>query len=98
MDVLLHACVCVRACVRVWCGCVCVIDLDWTQRVYHESSVSTFPPDLAQLSTQLATASGYTRSFEAQAAIVNFYTLNSTLGGHLDDSEFDVGAPIISIR
>lgn len=80
--------------------CLTFLILDWTQNIYHEGDFTTFPPDLAQLATQLAIISGYPRSknFEAEAAIVNFYAPDSTLGGHLDESEFDVSAPIVSIR
>ena len=36
--------------------------------------------------------------FSAEAAIVNFYHLDSTLSGHTDHSERDLSLPLLSIR
>lgn len=36
--------------------------------------------------------------FEAEAAIVNYYRLDSTLSGHTDHSEKDLTKPLLSIR
>lgn len=36
-------------------------------------------------------------SYQAEAAIVNYYHLDSTLSAHVDHSEFDKKAPLISI-
>ena len=38
------------------------------------------------------------RSFRPEAAIVNYYQLGATLSGHIDHSEDDLTAPLISIR
>jgi alkylated DNA repair protein alkB family protein 1 len=35
--------------------------------------------------------------FVPEASIVNFYPLNSSMGGHLDDAEHDLTKPIVSI-
>ena len=36
--------------------------------------------------------------FIAEAAIVNYYHLDSTLSGHRDQSEMDLSIPLLSIR
>jgi alkylated DNA repair protein alkB family protein 1 len=35
-------------------------------------------------------------SFRPEAAIVNFYHMDSSIGGHTDHSEFDLSAPLLS--
>ena len=68
----------------------------WTERAYEaESRPDTFPPALAQLTTELASAAG--AAVRPQAAIVNFYSADSTMGGHLDDAEPCQTAPIVSL-
>ena len=68
----------------------------WTERAYEpESRPDTFPPALAQLTTELASAAG--EAVRPQAAIVNFYSADSTMGGHLDDAEPCQTAPIVSL-
>ena len=37
-------------------------------------------------------------SFEPEAAIVNYYHLDSTLSGHTDHSEKDLSVPLLSLR
>ncbi|XP_071798633.1 nucleic acid dioxygenase ALKBH1-like [Asterias amurensis] len=68
---------------------------DWTSKLYHHDNHTVFPEDLSALSSIIADVMGYP-SFDTQAAIVNYYHLDSTLGGHTDHSEFDLTAPIIS--
>ena len=68
----------------------------WTERAHEpESRPDTFPPALAQLTTELASAAG--EAVRPQAAIVNFYSADSTMGGHLDDAEPCQTAPIVSL-
>lgn len=69
---------------------------DWTKKVYVSSRWSRFPTDLADLSHCLASVLGY-HSYNAEAAIVNYYHSDSTLSGHVDRSEFDKRAPLLSI-
>ena len=69
---------------------------DWTRRVYASVAPAPFPASLASLVASLAASVG--SSTRAEAAIVNYYALDSTLGGHLDDSEYYMGSPIVSIR
>lgn len=70
---------------------------DWNNKVYNEDQYSPFPKDLGPMSALIAEVLGYPR-FQSQAAIVNFYHMDSTLGGHTDHSEFDLTAPLISYR
>ena len=49
------------------------------------------------MTQMIATVFGY-ETFKAQAAIVNYYHMDSSLGGHTDHSEFDLKMPIISYR
>jgi len=67
----------------------------WTERTYDPARVSPFPPQLAVLASELAQACGET--MVAEAAIINFYSARSTMGGHKDDAEPCQAAPIISI-
>jgi len=68
---------------------------NWDSKVYNEDSKSDFPPDLALLSKYVANVLGY-KNFNAEAAIVNYYYMNSTLSGHTDHSEQFLEAPLFS--
>ena len=57
----------------------------WTPRSYDPGKHSHFPPELARLAADLALASG--GRLRAEAAIVNYYKSNATMGGHRDDAE-----------
>eukprot|EP00128_Syssomonas_multiformis_P016081 Colp12_sorted_trinity150504_noHs@13399 len=69
---------------------------DWTNKVYRDEDWSPFPTELASLSSHYAKAVGY-RGFVAEAAIVNYYHLDSTLSAHTDHSEENKTAPLVSI-
>jgi len=69
---------------------------NWDSKVYSEHSVSKFPWDLAILSKYIAAAVGF-HQFEPEAAIVNYYHLDSSLGGHVDSSELDLSLPLVSV-
>lgn len=56
-----------------------------------------FPNDLGLLTKYFALALGF-MDFKAEAAIVNYYNLDSTLSGHQDRSEINQEAPLFSIR
>ena len=46
----------------------------------------------------MAAAAGFGGGFRsAEAAIVNFYPMDATLGGHTDHSEPNLEAPLLSI-
>lgn len=65
--------------------------------MYSEDSKNDFPADLQTLSRFVANVLGY-QYFTAEAAIVNFYHMNSTLSGHTDHSEKNLDAPLLSFR
>ncbi|KAI5646379.1 2OG-Fe(II) oxygenase superfamily domain-containing protein [Phthorimaea operculella] len=69
---------------------------NWDTKVYTEDNKSQFPEDLAELSDILAQYLGY-EGFEAQAAIVNYYHMDSTLSAHTDHSEVNLEAPLFSV-
>lgn len=71
---------------------------DWDTKVYTEEHRHRFPDDLAQLSKYIANALGLTGTYSAEAAIVNFYPLGTTLAGHTDHSEKNLDAPLFSFR
>lgn len=70
---------------------------DWDTKVYAENRRHKFPDDLARLSQYLADVLGL-GAYSAEAAIVNFYPLGTTLAGHTDHSEKNLNAPLFSIR
>ncbi|XP_077549150.1 alpha-ketoglutarate-dependent dioxygenase AlkB isoform X2 [Haemaphysalis longicornis] len=51
---------------------------------------------LRKLVKKLATLIGYP-GLEPEAAIVNYYAMNSTLSGHVDHSELDLESPLFSV-
>ncbi|XP_067680496.1 nucleic acid dioxygenase ALKBH1-like [Haliotis asinina] len=69
---------------------------DWTAKKYYADQHSEFPADLGVLSSCIAEALGY-KDFSPEAAIVNYYHMDSTLAGHTDHSEFDQEAPLLSV-
>lgn len=73
-----------RACFSFW-------------QVYSEQKHTPFPEDIADLCSFLADTLGFA-DFTAQAAIINYYHLNSTLSAHQDISEPYQEAPLFSIR
>lgn len=70
---------------------------NWDTKIYSEDLKDTFPSDLAGLSKYFANALGY-KDFNAEAAIVNYYHMDSTLSGHTDHSEQYLEAPLFSFR
>jgi alkylated DNA repair protein alkB family protein 1 len=69
---------------------------DWTNKVYNENDFTPVPVDVARLSQLIASLIGFS-NYKAEAGIVNYYHLNSTLSGHQDYSEKNMKAPLISI-
>ncbi|KAL1502383.1 hypothetical protein ABEB36_007530 [Hypothenemus hampei] len=69
---------------------------NWDTKVYTENNRGQFPTDLKHMTEFLAKVLGF-EQFSAQAAIVNFYHLNSTLSGHTDHSERNLNAPLFSL-
>lgn len=70
---------------------------DWNTKLYYKQSHSPFPDDLFRLTQCVLRVLGFPL-FRAEAAIINYYHLDSTLSGHTDHSEQDLTAPLISIR
>jgi len=54
--------------------------------------------DLSKLSKTIIKLLQFPDEFMAEAAIVNFYHPSSTLSGHTDHSEYNLSAPLLSIR
>ncbi|XP_065185297.1 nucleic acid dioxygenase ALKBH1-like [Sycon ciliatum] len=69
---------------------------DWTNKVYYKEKVSPVAADVDELCGVMARVLKFDE-FKAEAGIVNFYHLDSTLSGHTDHSEFDLTAPLFSI-
>ena len=73
---------------------------DWNTKEYKTDQEDwDFPPDLAELCQVLLRQIPQFEvlDFKAQAAIVNFYPLDATLSGHVDFSEPNKEAPLLSI-
>ncbi|XP_055606629.1 nucleic acid dioxygenase ALKBH1 isoform X2 [Uranotaenia lowii] len=68
---------------------------DWDNKVYEEAARDEFPSDLGRLCCHFARALGFL-DFRAEAAIVNYYPIGSTLAGHTDHSEKNLDAPLFS--
>ncbi|KRT80731.1 hypothetical protein AMK59_6322, partial [Oryctes borbonicus] len=68
---------------------------NWDTKVYSEDRKGIFPRDLAMLCNYIAVALGFV-NFKAEAAIVNYYHMDSTLSGHTDHSEQNLEAPLFS--
>ncbi|XP_014085376.1 nucleic acid dioxygenase ALKBH1 [Bactrocera oleae] len=68
---------------------------DWDSKKYSEEKCGEFPEDLASLSAYFASALGF-QLYKAQAAIVNFYPIGTTLSAHTDHSEPNRTAPLFS--
>lgn len=69
---------------------------DWDTKIYSEDKRHKFPEDLAALNKYFAMALGFDQ-FSAEAAIVNYYPIGTTLAGHTDHSEKNLNAPLFSI-
>lgn len=70
---------------------------NWDSKVYNYKDRSEFPEDLAKMSAFVAQSAGHP-NFQAEAAIVNYYPLGTTLAGHVDNSEQNLDAPLFSFR
>lgn len=66
-------------------------------QVYSEENRDVFPMELAELCDIVARYLGYV-NFKAEAAIVNYYHMGSTLSAHTDHSEVNLEAPLFSFR
>ena len=79
---------------------------NWDTKKYSDKSVSPFPNDLRDLCKIIISFIGeldqkdirdeFITGYKPEAAIVNFYPVNSSLGGHTDHSEPNRKAPLLS--
>ncbi|XP_003707571.2 alpha-ketoglutarate-dependent dioxygenase AlkB [Megachile rotundata] len=69
---------------------------DWDTKLYSETCKTKMPTELTALTSVLAQTLGF-MNFKAEAAIVNYYRMNSSLSGHTDHSEINTEAPLFSI-
>jgi alkylated DNA repair protein alkB family protein 1 len=70
---------------------------DWTARKYHQQQPVAFPTDISVLTRLIAHACG-SAPYKPEAAIVNYYKTEGSMGGHLDNAEYEMKKPIVSIR
>lgn len=63
---------------------------------YKEEKYYGFPDDLASLMKVVAIIIGY-EHYVPETAIVNYYPIGSSMGGHTDHYEEDLDAPLLSI-
>ncbi|CAN6472350.1 unnamed protein product [Victoria cruziana] len=74
------------------------MQFDWSKRGYDVSLPhGTIPDMLSKISRRLARLAVPNGEFHPEAAIVNYYGPDDTLGGHVDDMEADWTKPIVSI-
>ncbi|KAL2332657.1 hypothetical protein Fmac_013870 [Flemingia macrophylla] len=75
------------------------LQFDWSKRNYDESLPhNRIPESLCELAKQLAKPALLAGvEFRPEGAIVNYFGLGDTLGGHLDDMEADWSKPIVSL-
>lgn len=69
---------------------------NWDTKIYDTDTKLDFPVDLEELCSVLADAISF-EAFKSQAAIVNYYHVGSTLCAHVDNSEHNLTAPVISL-
>lgn len=73
---------------------------DWTTKEYvldkHQDASNNFPPLLKQVAVELCSALGF-KDFCPEAGVINMYQLRSTLMGHVDRSEKNMTAPLVSL-
>ncbi|CAF90957.1 unnamed protein product, partial [Tetraodon nigroviridis] len=69
---------------------------NWDAKTYSPDHHTPFPPDLHLLSHHIAAACGFP-TFNAEAAILNYYHSDSSLGIHVDESELDHSHPLLSL-
>ncbi len=73
---------------------------NWTTKEYNFDEVDNsaiFPEDLAQWTRQAVDELGFGSDYRPEAGIVNFYQPEDTLTGHVDRSEKNMEAPLVSL-
>ncbi|XP_027857186.1 nucleic acid dioxygenase ALKBH1 [Xiphophorus couchianus] len=69
---------------------------NWDTKTYSANSYTPFPADLHMLSVRITVACGFP-GFNSEAAILNYYRSDSSLGIHVDESELDHSRPLLSL-
>ncbi|XP_017287155.1 nucleic acid dioxygenase ALKBH1 [Kryptolebias marmoratus] len=69
---------------------------NWDTKTYSAHRFTPFPTDLHALSFRITAACGFP-GFSSEAAILNYYRSDSSLGIHVDESELDHSWPLLSL-
>lgn len=73
---------------------------NWTTKQYNFDDKDLnceFPEDLGQWIKRAAYQLGFGSDYKPEAGIVNFYQSDDTLTGHIDRSELNMTAPLVSL-
>ena len=79
--------------------------LRWTHLGYHfdynyvnykEEKYYGFPDDLSMLMKSIAKGLGF-EDYSPETAIINYYPVGSSMGGHTDHYEEELDAPLLSV-
>ena len=71
-------------------------EIQWTTRKYHKDKFVKFPDDIGNFCELIACQCG-SGPYKPEAAIVNFYSKDRLMGGHVDDAEHEMTKPIVSL-
>lgn len=81
--------------VRKWRWTTIGKGYDWTSKEYNEN-VTEIPNEIAGICQTVANSLGF-KEYEPNAGIINFYQFRDSLTGHVDRSEVNHAAPLVSI-
>lgn len=70
---------------------------DWTNKIYDENFRNDFPSELQKLICEAFAKALSFENYKAEAAIINFYPIGTTLSSHTDHSEFSLECPLFSV-
>lgn len=71
---------------------------DWTSKEYDFAKDPVpFPPELAEYCRKVCARLGFGHDYRAEAGIVNYYQTGDTLTSHVDRSERNMEAPLLSM-
>lgn len=69
--------------------CTLGYQYDWTNRKYDKNAKAEFPKDISELIEFIANVCGW-KEYTPEAAIINYYSKLRSMGGHLDNAEYDM--------
>ncbi|KAF7200999.1 nucleic acid dioxygenase ALKBH1 isoform X1 [Nothobranchius furzeri] len=69
---------------------------NWGSKTYSADHHTAFPSELHALAFRITAACGFP-GFSSEAAILNYYRSDSSLGIHVDESELDHSQPLLSL-